>query len=201
LDGLSELSDSAAGLIARHTGLLRLNGLKAISDSAAETLARDTWPVQLNVSILSDSPGHAALRAKVEAPTRFVEIGITDPIAEVFGATKFKICWDLDYNTVTNAGFDIDWASGSVMYDFATGRAWKLEMLKELIEKGLAVPNLRYVHGRRAGGMFRLRPRPRESCRHYQACACPRTGISSFEGHYLHKLDGHHFNPTNTSNL
>ncbi len=142
LDGLSELSDSSAGHIARHTGLIRLNGLKTISDSAAASLARDTWPVQLNVSILSDSPDHVALRAKVEAPTRFVEIGVTDPIAEVFGATKFKICWDLDCDTVTNAGFDIDWARGSVMYDFATGRAWNLEILKELIEKGVAVPYL-----------------------------------------------------------
>ena len=142
LDGLTELTESAAGFLARNKGLLRLNGLESISDATAAALAQCQWPVELKTSLLGASEGCAALKAKMEAGSRFVEIGVKDESVEVYGTTAFKISWDLEWRIIADAGWDEDWANASVMYDFATGRAWKLQIAPELVEKGLAVPYL-----------------------------------------------------------
>ena len=96
----------------------------------------------MKTSLLGASEGCAALKAKMEAGSRFVEIGVKDESVEVYGTTAFKISWDLEWRIIADAGWDEDWANASVMYDFATGRAWKLQIAPELVEKGLAVPYL-----------------------------------------------------------
>ena len=96
-----------------------------VSDSYIfrETLGGRINPIALDPVILGDSPSQVALRKRAEK-TRFVEIGVTDPHGEIFGATALKVHWELG-SEVEEAGFDADWARASVMYDFASGKAWK----------------------------------------------------------------------------
>jgi hypothetical protein len=140
LDGLTELSDRAALGLNRQKGLLSLKGLKSLSDAAASALLDHVWPIALDPAILGDSPSQVALRKRAEK-SRFVEIGVTDPHGEIFGATALKIHWELG-SEVQAAGFDADWARASVMYDFASGNAWKFDIFPDLIDKDVAVPQL-----------------------------------------------------------
>jgi hypothetical protein len=141
LDGVEQLSDQAASALAQQKGVLRLRGLKAVTDATAAALVRHQWPVLIDSSILGKSASQLALLAKIADPIKAVEIGVIDRGAEIYGSTRFKVCWDLD-ETLEEAGFDIDWSQVSVMYDFKSGKAWNFEILPELIEKGVAVPNL-----------------------------------------------------------
>jgi len=141
LDGLNELSDSAALALNRQKGLLSLKGLKSLSEVAASALINRAWPIVLDITILGESPAQVELKARVQEPSKFVEIGSTDPYGEIFGATALKIHWELT-SEVREAGFDADWARASVMYDFASGKAWKFDIFPDLIDKGVAVPQL-----------------------------------------------------------
>jgi hypothetical protein len=141
LDGLLELSENAATGLARQKGKLRLNGIKTVSDAVATALISHSWPVVMNTVALSNSPAQTALRAKIEEPLKAIDIGVLEPLAEQYGCTRFKICWDLD-DALEQAGFDVDWSQVFVMYDFTSGKAWKFEVLPEAVEKGAAIPYL-----------------------------------------------------------
>jgi hypothetical protein len=130
--------DAAAPLLATHRGELHLNGLKSpISLQVAESLGAHKGQVIL------DEPLYPEMEALLPTPLQPVSLGVTDPAAPRYkGVTKFKIEWDLNAETLENAGYDADWGNASVICDLATGQASDFKIRRDLVEKGLAIPHL-----------------------------------------------------------
>jgi hypothetical protein len=70
-----------------------------------------------------------------------IDLSITAPLS-YRGRTRFRLAWDLDESVVEGAGFDVDYAGASVIFDFSSGRAEELNLHPGLVAADAAVPYL-----------------------------------------------------------
>ena len=137
LSGLFAPTDSAIVFLSKHTGKLDLSGLAKLSPQAAKSVGAHRGQVLLAGAACE------AMRSLLGKPEHSVEIGIVVSEPPRFkGVPCFKIRWSLLETPLENAGENIDWASAEVTYDLETGRAWKLGIRQDFIERGLAHPYL-----------------------------------------------------------
>jgi hypothetical protein len=138
LSGLQSLSDGAAVALSSHEGDLNLSGLKNLSQTVIDAIAKHQGQVYLAQSVWNQME---ASLPPLQSP---VSIGIVIPSSPRWkGVARFRISWSLVEDIVEGAGFDVDWADASVVYDFSTGQAAHFDVLAALVERGLAVPYLK----------------------------------------------------------